>query len=187
MKESIVEYLCQSILDDDPNNKFALRTLAEYYRSINDEKVWELYNQIVKLDFEEADLAKALAEHYEAEGDNETAIEYYKKAILRYVNIKNMNATKELWTKLVQTIPQEIDFFQLVKRKIAKTIGENKTDVLLQELYNWYKDNKKWDVAIELIKEILAIDSHDSWARKEIVDFYKAEEPGENGKRTVCK
>ena len=173
MKESIVEYLCQSILDDDPNNKFALRTLAEYYRSINDEKVWELYNQIVKLDFEEADLTKALAEHYEAEGDNETAIEYYKKAILRYVNIKNMNATKELWTKLVQTIPQEIDFFQLVKRKIAKTIGENKTDVLLQELYNWYKDNKKWDVAIELIKEILAIDSHDSWARKEIVDCFR--------------
>lgn len=178
MKESIVEYLCQSILDDDPNNKFALRTLAEYYRSINDEKVWDLYNQIVKLDFEEADLAKALAEHYEQQGDSETSIEYYKKAILRYVNIKNLNATKELWSKLVQIIPQEIDFFQLVKRKIAKTIGENKTDVLLQELYNWYKDNKKWDIAIELIKELLTIDAHDSWARKEIVDCFRGKYEG---------
>ena len=178
MKESIVEYLCQSILDDDPNNKFALRTLAEYYRSINDEKVWELYNQIVKLDFEEADLTKALAEHYEQQGDSETSIEYYKKAILRYVNIKNLNATKELWSKLVQIIPHEIDFFQLVKRKIAKTIGENKTDVLLQELYNWYKDNKKWDIAIELIKELLTIDSHDSWARKEIVDCFRGKYEG---------
>ena len=178
MKESIVEYLCQSILDDDPNNKFALRTLAEYYRSINDEKVWELYNQIVKLDFEEADLAKALAEHYEQQGDSETSIEYYKKAILRYVNIKNLNATKELWSKLVQIIPHEIDFFQLVKRKIAKTIGESKTDVLLQELYNWYKDNKKWDIAIELIKELLTIDSHDSWARKEIVDCFRGKYEG---------
>lgn len=177
-KENVVEYLCQSILDDDANNKFALRTLAEYYRSINNEKVWDLYNQIVKLDFEEADLAKALAEHYEAENDRDTSIEFYKKALLRYVNNKNLNAIKELWSKLVKLIPQEIDFFQLVKRKIAKTIGENRTDVLLQELYNWYKDNKKWDIAIDLLKELLAIDDHDFRARKEIVDCYRGKYEG---------
>ena len=62
-KESVVEYLCTSILEDDPNNKFALRTLAEYYRAEGNPKVWELYAQIVKIDFEEADLARALAEH----------------------------------------------------------------------------------------------------------------------------
>ena len=134
-KESVVEYLCTSILEDDPNNKFALRTLAEFYRADGSPKVWELYTQIVKIDFEEADLAKALAEHYEAEGDAENSTEYYKKAILRFVTAGNLNAVKEIWTKLVQLIPQEIDFFQLVKRKIAKTLGEDKTAILLQELY----------------------------------------------------
>lgn len=172
-KESVVEYLCTSILEDDPNNKFALRTLAEYYRSNGNAKVWDLYAQIVKIDFEEADLARALAEHFESESDVENATEYYKKAILRYINKGNLNAVKELWTKLVQLIPQEIDFFQLVKRKVAKTLGEDKTAILLQELYNWYKDNKKWDTAIRLLKEILSIDQHDIWARKEITDCYK--------------
>ena len=105
-KEAVVEYLCQNILEDDANNKFALRTLAEYYKAENNPKLWDLYTQIVKLDFEEADIAKLLAEHYETVGDMENATEYYKKAILRYVNAGNMSATKELWTKLVQLIPQ---------------------------------------------------------------------------------
>lgn len=172
-KETVVEYLCQSIIDQDPNNKFALRTLAEYYRSQGSDKVWNLYIQIVKLDFEEADIAKVLAEHYEETGDIETAKEYYKKAILRYVNIGNMPMTKELWTKLVQLIPEEIDFFQLVKRKVSKTLGNDKTAILLQELYNWYKDNTKWEIAIDLLKEILSIDQNDTWARKEITDCYR--------------
>lgn len=176
-KENVVEFICQSILEEDENNRFALRTLAEAYRAENKEEVWDLYKKIVKLDFEEADLSKALGEHYENK-DKELAIEYYKKAILRYINIQNINAIKELWTKLIELIPEEIDFFQLVKRKIAKTLGEDKTAVLLQELYNKYKtlaatDSKKWDVAISLLKEILHIDNTDIWARREIVDCYK--------------
>lgn len=177
-KEPVVEYICQNILEEDENNKFALRTLAESYRSENKEEVWDLYKRIVKLDFEEADLAKALGDHYEAAGDQETAVEYYKKAILRYINENNINLIKELWTKLIKLIPNEIDFFQLVKRKIAKTLGEDKTAIPLQELYNKYKDMAasepaKWDIAINLLKEILHIDQSDIWARREIVDCYK--------------
>ena len=177
-KESVVEYLCTSILADDPNNKFALRTLAEYYRSAGDPKVWDLYTHIVKIDFEEAELSKALAEHYEAENDMDNATEYYKKAILRFVTTGNINSIKEMWTKLVSLIPQEIDFFQLVKRKIAKTLGEDKTAILLQELYAWYKDNKKWDIAISLLKKILYVDQKDIWARKEIIDCYRGKYKG---------
>ena len=82
-----------------------------------------------------------------------------------------------MWTKLIDLIPEEIDFFQLVKRKIAKTLGEDKTAVLLQELYNKYKtlaasDPKKWDIAIALLKEILHIDNSDIWARREIAETY---------------
>ena len=112
-KENIVVYLCETILADDPNNKFALRTLADCLRADNSDKVWELYEKIVKLDFEEADLAKLLAEHAEAANDTETAIDYYKKAHLRYITAKNMNAVKETWSRLVQIIPEEIDFFML--------------------------------------------------------------------------
>lgn len=172
-KENVVIYLCQGILDDDPNNKFALRTLADCYLADNNEKVWDLYATLVKIDFTEADLAKTLAEHFEAISDAETAIDYYKKAILRYINAMNYNACKEVWTKLVQYIPQEIDFFQLVRRKISKTMGDLKTTTLMQELYNWYKDNQKWDTAILILKQNLEVEPKDTWARKEITDCYR--------------
>lgn len=182
-KENIVTYLCESILSDEPNNKFALRTLADSYLAENNEKVWELYEKLVKIDFEEADLAKALAEHFEATGDQENTISYYKKAILRYINANNYNACKEIWSKLVQYIPTDIDFFQNVRRKISKTMGDIKTTTLMQELYNWYKDNapsnpKYWDTAIMILKQNLEIEPKDAWARKEIADCFRGKYAG---------
>lgn len=177
-KENIVTYLCEGILADDPNNKFALRTLADSYLADGNDQVWELYTKIVKIDFSEAELAKVLADHYEQAGDMETAIDYYKKAVLRFVNIGNYNAVKDVWTKLVQLIPQEIDFFQLVRRKVSKQMGDLKTTLLMQELFNWYKDNKKWDTAILILKQNLEIEPKDTWARKELADCYKGKYAG---------
>ena len=172
-KENIVNYLCDSILADDPNNKFALRTLANIYAAANDDKVWDLYAKLIKVDYSEADLVKTMAEHFEEIGDQAKAIEFYKKALLRYINISNYNAVKEIWTKLINYIPSEIDFFQLAKRKIAKNIGEGRTTTLMQDLYKWYKDNQKWDIAIDILKQNLEIDPKDSWARKELADCYR--------------
>ncbi|MBO4532432.1 MAG: transcription elongation factor GreA [Treponema sp.] len=176
-KEAIVTYLCETILEDAPNNKFALRTLAENYRAENNDKAWDLYTQIVKIDFQEADIAKLLAEHH-AESNEKLSIEYYKKAILRYINIGNYNAVKEMWTILVQKIPQEFDFFQLLRRKISKIFGSTKTTNPMQELYNWYKvaapsTPSYWDTAILILKQNLEIDPKDAWARKEITDCYR--------------
>ena len=133
-KEAIVEYICAYILEKDENNKFALRALADRYREDKNEKMWDLYEKIVKIDFEEADMAKALAEHYEEAGDADNAMSFYKKALHRYVGIKNISAVKEVWSKLVALIPQEIDFFLSVQRKVAKSISEDKSALLMQEL-----------------------------------------------------
>lgn len=172
-KENIVTYLCESILEDDENNKFALRTLADSYLAEGNDKVWEFYEKIVRIDFDEAELAKLLAEHYETAGDVENTVSYYKKAIIRFIKASNYNACKEIWTKLVQLIPEEIDFFQNLRRKISKQMGDIKTTNLMQELYNYYKDNKKWDTAILILKQNLEIDPKDTWARKEITDCFR--------------
>lgn len=172
-KTPIVVYLCESILAEDEANKFALRTLAECYKEDNNEKIWDIYEAIVKLDYEEADIAKILAEHFESENQTEEAIDYYKKALLRYVAKKSGNQIKEVWSILVKMIPEEIDFFYLVQRKIAKTISEDKSALLMQELYLYYKDKEKWDTSIDILKLLLNIDEKDSWARKEIVDCFR--------------
>lgn len=175
-KETLIEYLCSNILSDDPNNKFALRTIAECYKEDNnEEKLWETYEKIVKLDFEEAELAKVLGKHYEDLGDKEKEVEYYKKALLRFIvqpNI-NINILKEIWTKLLSLIPEEIDFFYLVQNKIAKYISSLKSCLLIQDVYKYYKDEKKWNTAIELLKLMLEIDPKDNWARKEIEECFR--------------
>jgi len=172
-KEQIVITLCDSILETEKNNKFALRTLADLKKAENDQSYWEDYEKIVKIDFTECELVKLLAEHYEEAGDKETAKDYYKKALLRYVNAKNFTAIKEIWTKLVSEDHTNYTFFQSVRRKIAKTMGEIKTTTLMQELYIYYKEDKNWDVAIEILKQNLTADPSDKWARNELVDCYK--------------
>ena len=172
-KEAVVIYICKSVLAGDENNKFALRALAERYREDKNDEMWDLYEKIVKIDFEEADMAKALAEHYEEKGETDNAISFYKKALHRYVSRKNIAAVKEVWSKLTSLIPQEIDFFLSVQRKVSKSISEDKSALLLQELYGWYKDQQKWETAIDMLKLILQIDPKDSWARRELVDCYK--------------
>ena len=177
-KMNIVTYLCESILAEDESNKFALHTLADCYRDEGNEKVWDIYETIVRLDYEEADIAKLLAEKAEADGNMEDAVDYYKKALTRYVNKKQVNQVKEMWSKLVSLIPDEIDYFYMVQRKVAKNISDEKSSSMMQELYNYYKDNKKWDTAIDILKLILSIDEKDSWARKEITDCFRGKYAG---------
>ena len=105
-KEPIVVYMCETILADDGSNRFALRTLAANYDQAGNNEVWAIYEKIIKVDFTEAEIAKKLGDHYAAGGDAEKANEFYKKALLRYVNNKNINAANEIWSKLAASIPE---------------------------------------------------------------------------------
>ena len=174
-KEPIVIYICETILADDTSNKFALRTLASNYEQSKDEKIWEIYEKIIKVDLNEAEITRKLADHYaasEIDADKQKSLELYKKALLRYVANKNLSAATEIWSKLVGMIPEEIDYFNLVQRKISKTFSAIKSADLMKELYDWYKKQGKWDTAIDILKLILSIDQKDKWARREIIECY---------------
>lgn len=172
-KEQIVNYLCEFILEDYPDNKFALKTLGETYFAEGNDKAWDIFIQLTKKDRSDSDHTKILAEHFESINDLDNAKEYYKKTEYRLINNENYNGAKEIWSKLVQLMPEEIDCFWSISRRIAKQFGEIKTTTLMQELYNWYKDNAKWDIAIQILKHNLEIEPKDNWARKELVDCYK--------------
>lgn len=177
-KWNIVKYLCMGILDYG-ESKYALRTLAECYKSDNDEAaLFGIWERLVKVDYEEADLAKSLAEHYEKLQEREPAVDYYKKALHRYVNKKLFTNVREIWTKLLDFCPEDIDFFLHVQKKIAKNISEDKAAVLLQELYQAYRKRKDVDTALGILKIILEYDDRDSLARKEIVECFREKYAG---------
>ncbi|MBN2050082.1 MAG: transcription elongation factor GreA [Spirochaetales bacterium] len=172
-KWNIVEFLCRRILEFG-ENKFALRTLAECYENENDEEnkynVWE---RLIKVDYEEADIVRHLAERKEAEEDLELAVDYYKKAVYRYINKKLFSNVKDIWNKLIEFCPDDIDFFFHVDRKVEKILDGERASQLLEELYTWYKKNEDWERSIEILKRMLTYDPKNGWARKEIVDCFR--------------
>ena len=190
-KEPLVKYLCvEKILKDDPSNKFALRTMADYYReNKEDEAMWNTYETIVKVDSEDAEVAKLLAEHYEQLADSEResnpaafikgmekAVSFYKKAILRATASisPNVSLISETWKKLVSLVPEQIDFFYMLQKKIARTVSETTSATLMQDVYEKYKKMEKWDICIDILKLMLNIDSRDSFARGEITECFRS-------------
>ncbi len=172
-KWRIVEYLCQRILAFG-ENKFALRTLVHAYDNEGEEeKKYQIWERLIKVDFEEADIVKHIAEKKEAEGNIEEAVEYYKKAIHRYIGKRLFTNIKEIWNKLIEYIPQETDLFFHIEKKVEKAINADRASQLLEVLYATYKEQESWDKAIDILKRILGYDPRNEWARSEIIECYR--------------
>jgi transcription elongation factor GreA len=177
-KWAIVKYLCERILDYG-ESKFALRTLAECYKNDNEEEaIFGVWERLVKVDFEEADLAKSLAEHYERIPNIDTAVDYYKKALHRYINKQLFTNVREIWAKLLEYCPLDIDFFLHVQKKIAKNISEEKAVLLLQDVYASCKKRNDINTAIAILKIILQYDQRDSHSRREITECFREKYAG---------
>ncbi|MGP1594526.1 MAG: transcription elongation factor GreA [Treponema sp.] len=176
-KIQIVEHLCLRVLEFG-DSKLALRTLATCYKETGNENIYDIWERLVRVDYEEAELAKHLAEYYEQNGNIEKAIEYYKKALYRFINRKYVNFVKEVWGKLVGLVPQEIEFFYHVQRKVTEHLGAERSALLMQDLYGYYKKEKEWDIAIDILKLILTYEDKDNWARKEIVECFREKYQG---------
>ena len=173
-KWNLVEYLANRILEYG-ENRFALRILVDVYNNENEsQKLHDVWERLIRVDYEEADIVRQLAELKETAGDSEQAVEYYKKALHRYITKKSYANVKEVWHKLVQLAPNETEFFYHAESKIARTISNERAVQLLEDLYPFFKETEDWDRAIELLKRVLNYDPKSPWARKEIVECFEA-------------
>ncbi len=168
----IVEYLCKKFLEYG-ESKYALRTLADCYKASKNEELYDIWERLVKVDYDEADIAKLLAEKYEKDENGDKAIEYYKKALYRFINRKQINGIKEMWSKLVTLIPEDIDFFLRIQAKISSVMDNSRNSILMQDVYQYYRQLENWDISIDILKLMLSYDDKDSWARDEIVECFK--------------
>jgi transcription elongation factor GreA len=173
-KWNIVEFLCLRILEYG-ENKFALRTLAECYENSNEQtKKVEAWKRLIRVDYEEADIVKHLAEIEDEAGNLESAVDYYKKSLHRFVNKKMFSNVKETWSKLIDYSPDDIEFFFRVEKKVATTISEERAAMLLHSLFPVIKAQEDWETAIVIVKKILEYEPKNSDARKELVECYKS-------------
>jgi len=126
----------------------------------------------VKIDYEEADVVKLLAERKDKLGLRDESIEYYKKALLRYINKGLPNNVREIWLKLVGYCPEDIDYFFHVQKKIASLISPDKAAVLLMDLYAHYKSIQDWNTSLDILKLVIDYDDKNPAIRKELIECY---------------
>jgi transcription elongation factor GreA len=177
-KWTIVRYLCEGILEYG-ESKFALRTLGECYRNENNEEgIYSVWERLVKVDIEEAELAKALAEHYEKLGDIDATIDYYKKALHRYITKGVYKEVKDIWGKLLGYIGEDTDFFLNMQKRVAKSIDKDKAASLLKDVYEICKKRGDTATSISILKIVLEYDDRDNQARREITECYRTKYAG---------
>jgi transcription elongation factor GreA len=173
-KNNIIEYICNHMLDFG-ENRIALVRLAECYTDENKiEQRYAVWERLVRIDTEEAELAQLIAEWKEKNDQFEDAIDFYKKALIRYINKGLFANIKEIWLKLIEFSPEDMDFFLHAQKKIAKQISPEKAAMLLMDLYAWYKKNEKWETALNILKLIIEYDERNPALRKEFLDCYTA-------------
>ena len=171
-KWNIVQYLCASILAHG-ENKFALRTLADTYDKTGDkEHQYQVLERLIKVDFEDAETVRTLAEKREQDSDLDGAISYYKKALHRYINRRQLSPIKQVWGKLVELQPDDLGGFMQMEAKIARAVGGDRAINLLETLYPHYRETENWDASVDILKRILNHDARNNGARAELVDVY---------------
>jgi len=177
-RSNIVEYICQRILDYG-ENKVALARLADCYEGDDKaEQRYAIWERLIKIDYEEADIVKQVAEHKDKLGQREEAIDFYKKALLRYINKGLPTNVREIWVKLVDYCPEDIDYFLHVQKKIASLISPDKAAILLMDLYGNYKAKKDWNTALDILKIVIDYDDKNPAMRKELIECYSGKYAG---------
>ncbi|MGD8114071.1 MAG: hypothetical protein ACQEWA_04245, partial [Sphaerochaetaceae bacterium] len=172
-KPNVVEFLCEKVLKNF-EDKYVLRVLASVYEKAHkEEAMYELYERLVAVDFEETDLLLVIAKRYLQNGDKNGALSFYKKAFQRYLNVQNFQAVQDVWDLLLTLIPDDFSYLLGLAHKIIDRFnGEGGMKVLTQ-LFQLSIEKDNLDQAITSLKLMLATEPHSEWAREQLVSIYR--------------
>jgi len=179
-KMSTVIFLVEKVLAYR-EEKYALKILEEYYKNENrkDELV-EIRERIANVDHKDGYTPKYLAEYYEAEGNIQKAIYYYKLALERFINLKNSNSASAVFEKLVSHYTY-VDYRYLlnVSLRLLELISHDKIAKLLHKVATHYKKKEMYNEALQILKFILSrLAPNDAGIRTDLREVYEALYPG---------
>ncbi|AFI30917.1 transcription elongation factor GreA [Borrelia crocidurae] len=172
LKWSLVEHICHKMLLTS-ENKHALYTLAKIYAQNNEnDKLPSIWMRIVESDVDDTVFVRQLATHYE-NVDLQKSIYFFRKAIYRFIDKKQMSGIREIWSKLIRYVSDDFDSFLLILQKVEKELGFKKVVVLYEDLYEHYSVSGNIDETIEILKGILKLDNKNQKARENLVIFLR--------------
>lgn len=152
-KYDSVEFLAKLMLNYSEND-YALRVLADYYESVGktDEKI-AIWERLVRTDYEETEILKKLAEHYEQAGDLQTAMNYYQRDAQRLLKNQDYMALKELWDKIVSLRKDNPEYLIKQAERYAQALSANRGVSFLNDLLD--RNFLNIDQQIDVLKKII--------------------------------
>ncbi len=173
----LCQHLCQRALNFG-ENAVVLRILAECCERQNQEdELYAIWARLVKVDYQEAGIVMALARHHEQQGDTALALDFYYKAVNRYISNRKVKPVTEAWEAMIRLDLNHIDIFGQISRKIAAIAPLQAIDNL-NSLYEAYQaqtvdDKISKERVIVVLKWILGLDPNDMRFRKALIQAYR--------------
>ncbi len=182
----LVEYLCSLVLVVN-ESKPALRLLGEsYQKQGNEEKMYEVWERLIKVDYSETVLLKNLAD-FKLKIDNtpdvEDGINYYKKLINRLIAKNDPMSIKESFPTLISLIPEEFGYLIGVCERVSTHVGKSYAVALLNVLGTYHKEDI--DNKIIIYKKVLEYSNDDIGARNNLVKAVKSKYK-DHGRLNTC-
>lgn len=153
-------------------SSYALKVLAECYEinKMTDKKI-EIWERLVKVDFEETDVLYKLADYFDNKGDTSAALNYYRSIIRRHLKAQDLTSLKNVWEKVMGLKGDNSEYLIGLASKIADSMGTEKGVYFLNSIYD--KGNFDVDTNIEILKKVIRFAPHDTATRDKLVELWK--------------
>ncbi len=166
-----VAYLGNQILSFSESS-YVLKALAECYEVTNDtERKITVWERLIKIDHTETDVFYKLAEYYMNSGEEETALNYYKRVMQRHIIAQDLSAVKDALPLLIRFKQENADYLIQIATRIAKSMGNEKGVFFLYEIFE--KGNFDLNSNIKILKKVLDFSHNNKDATDRIIAYFR--------------
>jgi transcription elongation factor GreA len=171
-KWAVVEYLSDQMLHVS-ENRTILRAKATALEKLGKSKeAIPVLEKLARVDRKNPDVALKYADAI-IEEDLEKSIQFYKQAAEAYAKSLQFEKLKTVWNKLVELVPEDLQFFKKLERILSgHRQKEILADLYVQLAYHYIK-NEDVDHIVTLCKKILEYNPNFVRFKKELVESYR--------------
>lgn len=174
-----VEQAARDLLKREPNDVFALRALAQAleHQSAKEElpKVWR---RLADLEDRPGPMEKSLGAHYLEQGDKESAITWYRRALASFIRARDESEVEDLWLELCELDPSDLEWFLSMSERLTGARRKEQAGVLLQLLVPYYEEHGRWDDVLSILRRAAAFAPTDLSIRDAVIKALRAKHAG---------
>ncbi len=174
-----VEEAARELLKRDPNDVFALRALAQALEHQDArEELPKIWRRLADLEDRPGAVEKALGAHYLEQGDRESAVKWFRRALGSFIRARDESEVEDLWLELCELNPADLDWFLSMSDRLAGARWREQAAVLLQLLVPYFEEHARWDDVLTILKRAAALAPKDLSIRDAVIKALRAKHAG---------